>query len=530
MFLLLVSSGVFQGGLWTLRKANAIPEIAYLPPALPLGMILFLLFTMLVISNLAAATGALFFSKDLELLLASPLSRPQFFGATFGYSYLSCSWMSLLLFLPVLLAFGVFFDSPWTFYLIAILVLIPFFLIPTALAMIIAMLFITLVPTKWYRTIIVLIVLSFLFGLYLIGETLSLSLGDANDTQGVAQIISVISLPDTSWLPSSWVASILEQELLKSSVSNESLLLILLASTALALISLAFILVEWLHSYGLTRVQSLRLSNRGQRRWRFARRLFPGGNRLRSLMVKDLRTVSRELSQSLQILVLLGICLIYLYNLRLFTTIGVVPDESRNNWIGILYILNGLMGAFITTAICTRFVFTSLSLEGGAFWILRTAPISLRDILEAKLKLWYPPIAFVSGVVYATGTLAIGGTPWIVVGNWIFSWIISFGIVGLAVGLSATFARFDWENPSQLAAGFGSLAFMVSSIVLIVVNLTPAWVMLVIFPHHLLGEATDASFIATLSALILMVLLLINYSVATLAIRLGERSLTKRIS
>ena len=59
-------------------------------------------------------------------------------------------------------------------------------------------------------------------------------------------------------------------------------------------------------------------------------------------------------------------------------------------------VLNLGMGAFVTTAVAARFVYPMVSLEGRAWWILRTAPVSLERIWWTKFWMGFVPLSVFS--------------------------------------------------------------------------------------------------------------------------------------
>ena len=50
------------------------------------------------------------------------------------------------------------------------------------------------------------------------------------------------------------------------------------------------------------------------------------------------------------------------------------------------------MAGFVMATVAVRFVFPAVSAEGAAFWIIRTAPISMRDFLWSKFWTGLVPV------------------------------------------------------------------------------------------------------------------------------------------
>ena len=118
--------------------------------------------------------------------------------------------------------------------------------------------------------------------------------------------------------------------------------------------------------------------------------------------------------------------------------------------------------------VAVRFVFPAVSAEGAAFWIIRTAPISLRDFLWSKFWTGLVPVLVLTetaddrrepvprrrSVPEAIAALAI-----------VF---MSFALVGLATGLGARYPRFG-ADASQVAGSYGGVAFMMQAVLFIIV-------------------------------------------------------------
>jgi hypothetical protein len=108
--------------------------------------------------------------------------------------------------------------------------------------------------------------------------------------------------------------------------------------------------------------------------------------------------------------------------------------------------------------------------------------------------------------------------------NFALGAIMTFGLVGLAMGLGATFANFTWEHPSQLAASFGSLIYMLGSTVLILICLMPGMMMLLLFKLNWLAGLTEIEK-ATVLFCNCYLLCYINLTITRWSILLGAKSL-----
>jgi ABC-2 type transport system permease protein len=92
----------------------------------------------------------------------------------------------------------------------------------------------------------------------------------------------------------------------------------------------------------------------------------------RHLIVKDAKVFLRDISQWSQLLLLLALVALYLFNFRALDLerIPTMTGVIRN---ALAFFNLGLAG-FVMSTVAVRFVFPAVSLEGRAFWIVRSAP------------------------------------------------------------------------------------------------------------------------------------------------------------
>lgn len=524
LFVAIVILAIHQGTLWALAKVNENPNLTFLRPGQFLAMVFMLLFLMLMISSAFAAIGTLFLSDDLELVLAAPVSTCQFVTGKFFSVLLASAWMPAVFLTPLLIAFAKAFHAPWWFIPGAIVTMLPYFVIPAAAGICVAVLMVMVVPVYRVRQMAVLIMVGFLVGIYFIVDILRLEWTSSQGAEEILRMISFLSMPSLSWLPPTWIADVLDEWLRPRGLQWMMVLEQLYLCAALCL-SVAYLCIKFFHESALARSRNKRQGDKWESRF-LERTLRVFGNRLdpqlRAMIGKELRLVSRDMSQAAQVLLLLVLGLIYLYHLRLFSAVESFPDSAKLWWKSFLFLGNVCMGAFITTAICTRLVFPSISLEGRSFWVIQTSPILLPRLLRIKFWCWFVPVSAVAAVFFAFGAFAIGADVRMIIISAVSSFIMCWGIVGVAIGLGGVFALFDWESPSQLAAGFGSFVFMLCSIILIFMNMVPGFILL-LHGSSRYGLTIAQVYLTILGTLLLLIVL--NVQAARLALKAGEKSL-----
>ena len=193
----------------------------------------------------------------------------------------------------------------------------------------------------------------------------------------VTDFFATLQSPITPLLPSFWAG----EALFAGLQGGRDLLHIaaLWTTAAAAVVVVGWAFERW-HFAGFSKAQEARKARFTQ--WRDARSRWPALLPLspvrRHLLVKDLKVFLRDVSQWSQLLLLLALVLVYLYNFRVLD-LERIPYMS--GFLKNVYaFLNLAMAGFVMSTVTVRFVFPAVSAEGAAFWIIRTAPISLQRL------------------------------------------------------------------------------------------------------------------------------------------------------
>jgi ABC-2 type transport system permease protein len=257
-----------------------------------------------------------------------------------------------------------------------------------------------------------------------------------------------------------------------------------LVSLSVASVALGYYVIEkyyhWTYSQSIQRSRDIHIDSQAAQQ-RANRWLFFLAAPTRALLNKELKLFSRDMSQALQLMMLIGLCAIYLYNFGTVSLLAETQDSGMPWWQPVLAIINFVMGIFVITAVCSRFVFPTISYEGKSFWILSAAPMTSETLLRTKFWIWFWPVALTATSILTSGALAIQAPVPVILGTAALALISTYGVVGLAVGLGTLFSFFDWEHSSQLSANLGSLLFMIASMFLVSLALGPIGLILCLF-------------------------------------------------
>ncbi|MEO6235754.1 MAG: hypothetical protein ABIQ52_02080, partial [Vicinamibacterales bacterium] len=288
----------------------------------------------------------------------------------------------------------------------------------------------------------------------------------------VTDFFATLQSPATPLLPSFWAAETVFAAL---QGRFDALHMASLWTTALALIVLVAAASERWHFSGFSKAQEARKA-------RFTKlemldpltRLLPISPVHRHLLVKDLKLFLRDVSQWSQLLLLLALVLVYLYNFRVLD-LDKIPYMS--GMVKNVYaFVNLAMAGLVMSTVCARFVFPAVSAEGAAFWIIRTAPISMRAFLWSKFWTGLLPVFVLTEGLTVTANYFLGVDPLLRIVSAAAVWFMALALVGLATGVGARYPRFNAENPSQVAGSYGGVAFMIMAVLfMIVLIVLVAW-------------------------------------------------------
>jgi ABC-2 type transport system permease protein len=102
---------------------------------------------------------------------------------------------------------------------------------------------------------------------------------------------------------------------------------------------------------------------------------------------------------------------------------------------------------------------------------------------------------------------------------------VTFGIVGLGVGMGAMFPRFKFENVTQIAGSTGGLLYMIATTSFIAVILfLEAFPVYFYFSFQFRGEP-EGSIVVIITLLTLVAVITLNMAAVFIPMRLGRKRL-----
>jgi ABC-2 type transport system permease protein len=547
-FLLLgvgIAVAIYFTAVWFLDLCYQVEVVGPMLCRRLLEIVLMVLSSVLLLSNIVTALSSFFLAEDLELLCAAPVPPRPLFAARFLQQLFQSSAMVLAFGLPVLLAFARVAGGPAT-YAAVLLVLPPLIVISGALGTVVVLLLVSLLPASRVRSLVVALLFITFLVLYL-----ALRLMEPErllNPEGFASLITMLtslSGPSSTLLPPYWGSEVLAVSFRDAPGldSGWGLRLAALWTGAGASWTLASVLFRRLHAVAFSHSMEGRNVAQLSRLWaRLRGRPLPDEGRIRApgrrapaidwirafasvvppgayreMLVKDAKLLLRDASQWSQLVLLLALVFVYLYNFRHFRQIG---DAGLVSGLP-LYLVGLALAGFVTAAVSVRFAFPLVSREGRVMWLLRSAPLRPRQLLASKLLATLPPLVLVAESLSLVSALILGVPARMVLFSGGVAALTALAVGSLSVGLGAFLPDYRAESAAKVAASFGGLVCMsvalVTALTLVALSFYPAYLLNsgVVSPRGPLLAGCLGGMILTTSLSVLVPL------------RLGERALSR---
>ena len=460
-----VCAVLFQGAFWLTGHLEDYAELGDFLLRMGLSWLFLTFLSFLAFSGVVTALSTFFLADDLRLLLVAPVATRRLFHARFLRTVVQASWMVVIFLVPVLMGVGRAKCAGPMFYFTALLTVVPFSIIPVAAGTGATLVLVNTFPAKRARDILMLMGLLFGASLVIVLRFIRPEqLLKVESLPDLTDFFATLQSPITPLLPSFWAG----ETLFASLQGGRDLLHAgALWTTALASMVVLRAASERWYFAGYSRSQEAPKARFTHfRTLDVIVRALPLSDVRRQLLVKDLKIFLRDVSQWSQLLLLLALVLLYLYNFRVLdlSTIPYMSGFLKN----IYAFINLGMAGLVMATVAVRFAFPAVSAEGASFWIIRTSPVTLRDFLWSKFWTALVPVLVLTEALTIAANGFLGVDPFLKVITALGIAFMSLALVGLAIGLGARYPRFG-ADASQAAGSYGGVMFMMQAVLYVFV-------------------------------------------------------------
>lgn len=444
---------------------RGVEEIGALLAGKLLGLILLGFTSILLLSNVITALSSFFLAKDLDMLVSAPVDWLRLYGAKLLETIIASSWMVVLVSIPMFSAYGIAYRGGWLFPIVAVLLMLPMFIIPAVVGSALTLILVNVFPARRTRDILSVIAVLAAGGIVLLFRLVRPEqLARPEGFRSLMEFISILRTPTSPLLPSEWV-----QKATMGWLSGEPdwLSMYMLWATAAAVVVLGALLHRWLYLTGFSKAQES--AQRWVKKDGFLSTvgdtvLRPFGTLRRELVLKELRLFFRDTTQWSQLILLAVLVIVYVYNIKFLPLRG---EGITFFLVNVVPFLNLVLAGFVLASIAARFIFPGVSLEGRTLWLLRSSPMAVKDLLWAKFWVGTLPLLILSIAIVGVTDYMLQVSDFmffVSVGSIV---LMTFALSGMAIGFGTMFPQFETENAAQIPTSFGGLLYMMASVALI---------------------------------------------------------------
>jgi len=448
--------------LFFVRLIAAIQEkLEFLAPFMLQQLIhtLFLsFFGLLALSSMSSAISGFYMSREIPFLVSSPVSPSAFILQRFTLVFVQSSWMILIFGAPPFFAYANRLGLGWDFiagWAPAFFLLVT---IPVVLGCTLGMLLMKLLPASRVNqavSFISLAVAAMVIMLFRMSRPERLFMDVP--TEEVMDFVKAMTVPESPFMPTSWATKAV------ISLSTEGAgevywknILILLIASVLTTV-LFYVVFRCFYRNSLASVDEGKVKKRKKGITLVERVMGRYHPITGSYLTKDILLFARDPSRWTQMFLLGALVVLYVYNAYSFPLGGMF---YRN----LVAFLNLAISGFVLSALCVRFVFPSVSLEGQALWITLSSPVSMKRFFMAKYLFAALPLCLISLILSITTNLVMGVRGGMMLLCSVASLAMALALTGLSLGMGAMYPRFDFENEAQVPASPGGVASMILSL------------------------------------------------------------------
>ena len=443
---------------------RGVQEIGPLLAGKLLGLVLVGFFAILLLSNIITALSSFFLAKDLDILVSGPVDWLKLYGAKLLETIVHSSWMVTLMAVPMFAAYGVVYDGgPW-FPLIALAVFIPFLVVPGVIGSALTLILVNVFPARRTRDILSVIAVLAAGGIVLLFRVVRPErLARPEGFRSLVDFVTVLRTPTNPMLPSEWAVDAVMSWL---QFRLDYLPFYMLWTTAAAFVVIGALLHRWLYMKGFSKAQesAQRWARAGVMQRLLTWVLRPLGVLRRELVLKEVRLFFRDTTQWSQLILLGVLVVVYVFNIRYLPLRG---EGLTLFLLNVVPFLNLVLAGFVLASVAARFIFPGVSLEGRTLWLLRSSPMSSRDLLWSKFWVGTLPLLALAVSIVGVTNYLLKVSPFMFVVSVLTIVFMTFAVAGLAIGFGTLYPQFETENAAQIPTSFGGLLFMMSAIAMI---------------------------------------------------------------
>ena len=435
-----------------------------------MSMLFFVFFITINLGNMVVSFSTLYRSPEVNFMLTRPIPHLTIFIIKFLDNFFYSSGTLFLAGFSVLLGYGSYFGFHWHFYVFVMFgVLVPFMFLAGCVAVIVLLLLMKLASKFSFKMLVAMLVVLYVGQIYFyfrVSSPIHLVQEVMRYYPNVNLYLGHLDPPVSKYLPNFWISQILFFYITGKQSTVIGYVVLLLLSSAGAFIALVVAGDRLFYSTWLT---SLTFKSFSIKDFEFTGTLFSFQARSRlspqteSILKREYWQFIREPSQWIHLIVMLLLVGVFLSSVTSMD-FGLQDPKLRTAVYLVVYIFD----AFLITSIALRFAFPMMSIEGDAYWTIRSSPLRSSKVYWTKFFIVLWPL-FLIGLALAV----LSNIPYILLPPLpqvatVGMALIVVSLVSLNFGLGSYFVNFDEKNPIRIASSQGATLTFLLCIVFLV--------------------------------------------------------------
>jgi len=461
-----------------------------------IAIVLFVFFLAVSAGNVVVSFSTLYRSPEMGFLLSQPVPYTTIFLVKFLDNFFYSSGTLFLASFAVLLGYGSHFGLAWYFYpAILFGVMVPYMLLAGSLAVIVLLAVMKFAAVVNFRILIGCVIAGYV--LQIAGYfTLTSPVALVKDVMRYYPFVNAyygdLDPALTRFLPNYWAAQALYFWITGYGAGVAANLAALVLTSLAGFVGAILLGGRYFYATWLTSITLKNQPRRGRTAslpiFHFERpsRLRPHAE---AILKKEYWMFLRDPSQWIHAVVLAGLLLVFIVSVAGMQLKVEAPDLRA-----IIYIVIFVFNAFLLASIALRFAFPLVSLEGQAYWSLRSAPIRPSTMYWIKFTATLVLLVVLGIAIWFGSNLPYRGMPLLRWASLAIILAVAAAAASLNFGMGALYANFSEKNPIRIASSQGAtMTFLMTMLLLVAVVAVYFYPVVSLFIAQFAGRPLPAS-------------------------------------
>ena len=491
-----------------------------------ISIILFIFFMAVNAGNIIVSFSTLYKSKEVFYLFTKPISFTKIFLIKFLDNFFYSSTTMLLMISAVMLGYSVYFKIDFLFVAFFFFwMLLPFVLIAGSLAVILLMLIIRISYRVGLKKVVTVLVMFYLVSLaifFKFSSPISIVEQVMAFYPNINGYFGFLDSPVLKYLPNFWIADSLYWFSSGKPMNALPYIASLLGSSGLFLMAAILTAKKlyyrtWLDSFEL-KIKHTQKGIKTNSKQIFSSKSF-FAPQIDVLLKKEFLQFFREPGQWIHLSVIVFLIAIFMVSLTGID--GRLLNASNYTLRAIIYVTIFSFNLFLISSLSLRFAFPAVSLEGDAYWKLKSSPISMKKFMVVKFLILFSSIFLLGQGLNYFSHLSFPKP--LFLSSSINIGFITLAVVSLNFGMGSLFINLKEKSPIRLASSQGASLTFLFTIVFIVVLIALLFIPIYNYYNDIFGFQDRLKNIYLISFLICT----ISLAISVISIFLAKKSLKR---